>query len=1037
MYKDGAGASYDAVTTNLFTTVPFGQVLVNPLDPKAGTQANPSGLYFEMFNFGSTAGFAQKVDNSVAGEMRDCGECHVGGGMMEYVVDSGKTTSGSYDPAVRTSLRDYVFGGAITAFNALVDIFNPDTSKRGDVVVQDYSQTGVLEMDCLVCHMKDYSWEGRKEAVRRGEFDASRAAGARLTTSIVNGTAVFYNNTSVTANESGQLVVDLSLKLQAAPDSANCASCHLSQYNVDWKKRGEQWLPTTDVHMGIGCMGCHERSDKAAPTVGTEGVINNKLGLCDPAKGGSSAFDALWNKLDSVNFKNCAGCHEPAASPNYDTFGAPISRDAHTAAGLTAKIAYDKDGRSVSHMDLIDCTACHIKKTFDGGAFVDGTGADAEGRVALHDEPQVARDMTNGNALYWDNGKLYAANLLTSFFIRDMNGMDDANYGLDANNDGRNAGMDPLLQTHVNDINIAKGLKAVTMEQNADGSWVNEAEILAHFNALKGDGKGTATTDATTPVQGGIKQLLGISDPNNDKKFLPKLSFLMVPFKASHNIVPSVQAWGKNGCSDCHGENKGFYNGAYPINGNMDGYDNSGSNFKFRFKSNQVTPFTKVNGLADVTDSHPNVVTKKGDRSVPVPILPKFDTPYTPDASAVANQALRNIDRSEVIYEQTFQVRDTAWQTTITGSAPAAACSGATSPFYCADPDGAMAASGGTMTSNPKALATSTKGWLLKIEVRPAGDSDPAHITFRTAQLGKDNATSMTEALGALPASFKSNTDFTVTESGGALTITAAAGKEIRISPLTDAGPFGLKGKLWKNDPIVRGANSYATRNEYVAYLNGLSNKEQFGIGIDPKAAINPVADYDAARLGTQVLQGNLNLAAPPAQFIDANGNGRYDAGETVVGTSTYTWTYTDGTKDANGNYIVYPIGAGQNVTASFATTGTKNITLTVADEEGKSGAATTSFEVVAPGISVSPATVSVSTSTAFTFASLPSPNTQLKITWGDGMTQNMTVSNVTSKTVSHTYASKGTKTLSINVYNLVNNVSTLVGSKTISVTVQ
>jgi hypothetical protein len=33
-------------------------------------------------------------------------------------------------------------------------------------------------------------------------------------------------------------------------------------------------------------MGCHERTDSAA--VGTEGVINDKLGLCDPAKGGNS-----------------------------------------------------------------------------------------------------------------------------------------------------------------------------------------------------------------------------------------------------------------------------------------------------------------------------------------------------------------------------------------------------------------------------------------------------------------------------------------------------------------------------------------------------------------------------------------------------------------------------------------------------------------------------------------------------------------------------------------------------------------------------
>ena len=158
MFKDGNGAYYDAAASKFIST-PFGMTLPAGASTLEALVATP---YYTPFDFGTTAVFAQKADNSVAGEMRDCGECHVGGGLMEYMIDPVKTTASAYDPAKRTSLREYVFGGAVTAFNALIDIFNADPTHRGDVVVQNYAETGVLEMDCLICHQKDYSWEKRK-----------------------------------------------------------------------------------------------------------------------------------------------------------------------------------------------------------------------------------------------------------------------------------------------------------------------------------------------------------------------------------------------------------------------------------------------------------------------------------------------------------------------------------------------------------------------------------------------------------------------------------------------------------------------------------------------------------------------------------------------------------------------------------------------------------------------------------------------------------------------------------------------------------
>jgi len=913
MYKDGAGAVYNS-TDAKFETVLFGENASG-----SSRVANVVGgvtKYYEPFDFG--ADFAKKADNSVAGEMRDCGECHVGGGMMEYMIDDAATTSATYDATKRKSLRDYVFGSAVTAFNALIDIFNTDTTKRGQVVVQNYAETGVLEMDCLICHQKDYSWEKRRDAVRLGQYDASRAMGANLATSAVNGTTVFYNTTSVSANLAGELVANLEYKIVEKPGSAQCSSCHLGnskettdaatgmaivtggeKYQVDWKKRGEMWSKNgtvLDVHGAIGCMGCHERTgSKVGVTVGVDGKTSTaKLGLCDPAKGGASPFDAMWNPMDKVEFKDCAGCHEYTTAPTFSTFGAPASKGAHDNAGLTAKIAYNAAGEKISHIDLIDCTACHIRKDgFSGGAFVDGTGADEEGRLAIHDTEHVAKsDMGDGVAVHWQKGKIFAANLLTSFFWRDMNGLKTANGGLDINNDGREAGMDPLLQTHVNNINLANGLHGITH----DGE-VTAAEIATQSGILGSN----------------IRALLGNTTTQATNAFLPKLSFLMVPFKASHNIASADRAWGKNGCKECHsapGEVAGvkvggFYNGAYPINGNMDG--------KFSFNSNQVATFTKVNGLTDITDSHPNVMNKLNTRSIPIPMLTKFDTAYV--QTMTPGQTLRNIDRSEVLYENTFQTVNESYVTAIQGGEIKPVCD-SKSPFYCDDITKIFAVA--------KKGSTSTLGWTLKVDVEGNGS--------RTIQVTNDMVTSVDQLVSILAP--VGGTYFTVTavnkttglpavgaEVNNSIKLAALGAYKIRINKASDVGPFGLAGVLYTPAPIVRGASTFATRAEYVAYLNSI-DAATFGVGQAPVAGIAAVA-------------GEIGPAAAP--LVKGNSYALAATGTPAAG-AAFKWDTNAGTA------AVFTDDTAAAPTVTFSKPGTFRVALTVTNVDG---ATATSYKLV------------------------------------------------------------------------------------------
>jgi len=933
MYKDGNGLTYDAGLAK-FTSTPFGKFLEDSQD--TATAPTSAGGYYVPFNFTDAATFKTKADNSVAGEMRDCGECHVGGGLMEYMIDPAKTTVAAYDPTKRTSLRDYVFDGAVTAFNALIDIFNDTPALRGEVVVQDYAQTGVLEMDCLICHQKDYSWEKRKHEIRDGKFDASRAMGANMATSAKNGVTVFYNSTSVTRLTDGTAVANLEYKIVGKPLSEQCTSCHLgtakedangveighTKYQVDWKKRGELWSINgvkQDIHSTIGCMGCHERKSadlQGNPTaVGTGGTTSDtNLGLCDPAKGGASPFDALWNALDNKDFKDCAGCHEPATTPTYKTFGAPSSKGAHDKAGLTAKVAYGNAAGTVakSHIELIDCTACHIRKEgFSGGAFVDGTGADEEGRVAIHDTEHVAKgDMVDGVALQWKGGKIYASNLLTSFFWRDVNGLSLANGGLDINNDERTGGMDPLLQTHVNNINLAQ---------------------TTPLHGITHDGVVTATEINTqkAALSAGIRGQLGISTTQTTNPFLPKLSFLMVPFKASHNTASADKAWGAKGCKQCHSakgtviaandaDNKsgvaytagGFYNGAYPINGNMEG--------NFNFSLTQTAPYTKVNGMTDPTDSHPAVVTKDGNRSVPVKILSGYANPWTADT---VTGTLRNIDRSEVLYETTFQtIKDTYSTVPIVGGAIPAACStDGTSPFYCS-------------TIGAKKGATATGGWYLKVDVAVDTDTTNTLVTSRTKEVESDiianvdgfvtefstfggvyfSVIGIDKATGLPAVSPAVN---------NALKIIPSAGYKIRINKGSDVGPFGLKGALWKDEKIVRGTTEFTGRGDYVTYLNSI-DPATFGVNQAPVAAIAAVA-------------GETGTAAAP--LVKGTGYALAATATPAAG-ATVKWATNAGTA------AVISDDTAAAPTVTFSKPGTFRVALTVTNVDG---ATATSYKLV------------------------------------------------------------------------------------------
>lgn len=180
-----------------------------------------------------------------------------------------------------------------------------------------------------------------------------------------------------------------------------------------------------------------------------------------------------------------------------------------------------------------------------------------------------------------------------------------------------------------------------------------------------------------------------------------------------------------------------------------------------------------------------------------------------------------------------------------------------------------------------------------------------------------------------------------------------------------------------------------------VQELNAIT-AAQSGIGVKPVAIFTPLADIDATVPGTQVVKdATYQLVAELGQPGD-------------VGLSTYKWTSNDGTVIAEGRVS----------SVTFTTTGMKIIYLKVFDEEGNVAVATQEVNVIVPV----PDIISWSDNSGnlggtLTLTPLPSPNDMIRITWGDGLYNNVATADAVTTSKAHTYTAAGSKLIQIYVY--------------------
>jgi hypothetical protein len=459
-----------------------------------------------------------------------CGNCHPGGGPLEYDRDGKR-----YDE----HMRDPKAGLKAGADNGL----------DGDYFKAHWSKTGVIEADCLLCHMPEYDYKKRNAQLADWNFKwaATRGAGfAEITGKVKDGQVPQVTYDISKFDEDGNVVVHMT----AEPRNETCLNCHAKP---GWKKRGASFTARTDVHImaGMRCVDCHAAGSKAAdPRIRGEEI--HQFGKGDDPSG------AVRNDLDNT-VRSCGDCH--------------------LIGWRNAPIA-EHNWLPPLHMAKLSCQACHIPNRAVKSALVQASDVfnpapritpppkriwtfydqqrkfwNHYGDLDLFTAADQPTDVTKPTLIKY-KGKIYPGNRVHSawvgyegrgkpgfnqLFMKDFFGM---------------------WKAHKTDPNAYRQLVKITDDDKDGVIEVNRPEeIDALLSATRAYLKKTKF-----PMDGG--RLVWVSDnrayySSSESKELPREQHEATPYasvyKFSHDVAPAKAALGSGGCVDCHRSIGGFF----------------------------------------------------------------------------------------------------------------------------------------------------------------------------------------------------------------------------------------------------------------------------------------------------------------------------------------------------------------------------------------------------------------------------------------------------------------------------------------------
>ncbi len=471
--------------------------------------------------------------------VRSCGVCHPGGGVAE-TDDKGRRMD-TVDPSTTKKFDIY---------------YHWVDPMKGELLEWDWRESGVVEIDCFMCHSDKINREMRDEYIREGYFD--EVVNASLT-----GTGIVIED-----EDSGELVYNKSMFDKQGflkegvlepkkPGVNNCGKCHgfavfgdkirhidpfYGAHDVKrgTKKMGRIWAPGKiaefDVHYaktvkhkhdfpwdihaakGLTCVDCHYSLNNPEH-MKTEGKkphlryspppLTYKEHLRKPdhnfAKG-HTIPETVRDDLD-YSMRGCTSCHDP------------------TANGLHSWLPYAEH-----HFKRLECETCHIpEKHFWAYQQVDITASDrpiakARGVKGYFHDPNA--EVTCFEPLYMTK--------------REKNGLEkilpvntvSALLWIDEERGGRPAFQRELTKAlFTRDKNYQKIYKPEVIkafDKNNDGKLSRDE--------LKLDTKEKYELVESLMKKAGLKE--------------PKLELQVVPFGLNHNVVNGKHAL--RDCTECH-----------------------------------------------------------------------------------------------------------------------------------------------------------------------------------------------------------------------------------------------------------------------------------------------------------------------------------------------------------------------------------------------------------------------------------------------------------------------------------------------------
>jgi formate dehydrogenase gamma subunit len=403
-----------------------------------------------------------------------CGGCHPGGGGLEFDRNGNR-----YD-------------------RHLLDHPDLAASFDGDYYQSQWDKTGVIEADCLLCHLPGYNFKARNSELEKLNYKWAGVAGSGLgniTGSVKEGEKVSVVYNLRLFNSNGKIVP----RISSPPNDENCLFCHGV---ADLLKRGFSWNEPAnhDVHnlSGMGCVQCHPGNMEHNFAKGDEHV--------------TTVRDDLDNTM-----LTCSQCH------NTGIMGAP------SPAHLSIR---------PSHLDAMACQVCHIPEVHRAAS----AGLDASTGKVLNYPRSGAPGL--GQPFSWkpsyirnETGKIMPVNLFRPAFYTNKDS-DNIYYPLFARE------ISQAFSCIRDELDLVKGKPP---------RLTNNDQIRRMLMTLKQTLSENARFKRVEPFFHSKGDLLFLND-TNQLMVEPDTTWVAHgdPFNISHNIAPSRTALGASGCSDCH-----------------------------------------------------------------------------------------------------------------------------------------------------------------------------------------------------------------------------------------------------------------------------------------------------------------------------------------------------------------------------------------------------------------------------------------------------------------------------------------------------